>query len=108
MASPIQTKMILCDHLPWDRTNQQIPIRLHLTDADGHPVVLDTPQGPQAIESTSSVEVGRPAGSTPGSMIDASFALTVPPMPLAPGRYEWRLTVGDHEEAETFEVRAGP
>jgi uncharacterized protein DUF6941 len=93
--------------IPWDRTNQKIPIDLSLVDADGHPVVLDTPQGVQPVQSTSELEVGRPAGMAPGSMIDASFALTVQPMPLAPGRYEWRLTLGEFEESESFQVR-GP
>jgi len=141
MASPIQTKMILCDHavadpsgkvhmlgagwsvtgtptapqavavlikIPWDRANQKILMKLELSDADGHPVSIDTARGLQVVEAGAVFEVGRPAGMAPGSMIDASFALNIPPMPLPPGRYQWRLTVGDHEEFESFEVRRRP
>jgi hypothetical protein len=86
--------------VPWDLANTKLPMSLQLEDADGHPVILGAPVG-----MTSEFEVGRPPGLDPGSPIDASFQLSVQPMPLAPGRYQWRLRVGDDEFTEGFQVR---
>lgn len=92
--------------IPWDRANQQIPLSLKLLDSDGHAVVVSTPQGDQPIEQDVSLEVGRPPGITHGSPLTASFALNVPPLPLAPGRYEWRLKIAQTELTASFEVLA--
>ncbi|HEX4018540.1 MAG TPA: hypothetical protein VHX15_17515 [Frankiaceae bacterium] len=134
MASPIKATIILCDaaqadpsgklhmlgagwsvtgsptgaaavavllKIPWDLANTKLPFSLQLEDADGQPVIL----GGGAVDMRSEFEVGRPPGLDPGSPIDASFQLSVQPMPLAPGRYQWRLQVGDDEFAESFQVR---
>lgn len=135
MASPIKATIILCDaaqadasgklhmlgagwsvtgsptaaaavavllKIPWDLANTKLPCSLQLEDADGQPVIL----GGAHVDMQSEFEVGRPPGLDPGSPIDASFQLSVQPMPLAPGRYQWRLRVGDDEFAESFKVRA--
>jgi hypothetical protein len=92
--------------VPWDRANQQLPLHLQLVDADGHPVRLPAPDGAedQLIEFTATLEVGRPAGLTIGTPIDASFSVNVPPLPLAPGRYTWRLDVAGDIRSTTFSV----
>ncbi len=133
MASPIKATIILCDaaqadsagklhmlgagwsvtgtptapaavaillKIPWDLANTKLAMGLQLEDADGHPVVLGAP-----IAMASEFEVGRPPGLDPGSPIDASFQFSVQPMPLAPGRYQWRLRIGDDDFAESFQVR---
>jgi hypothetical protein len=93
--------------VPWDRANQKIHGVLTLVDSDGHPVEV-----PVAHEQSNRVgtefdlEVGRPPGLEHGSMIDAAMALNVGPLPLAPGRYQWRLELGDQIEAVSFAVRA--
>lgn len=87
--------------IPWDLANQKLPFSLQLEDADGQPVIL----GGGPVDMQSEFEVGRPPGLDPGSPIDASFQLSVQPMPLAPGRYQWRLRVGVDEFAESFQVR---
>lgn len=135
MASPIEAKLLLCDaavadpsgkmhmlgagwsvtgtptapaavavflKVPWDRTNQKIPLSLFLCDADGSRVEIDG----TLVGLEQQFEVGRPPGLTPGSMIDNSFQLSLGPLPLAPGRYQWRLSVGADEFSESFEVRA--
>lgn len=92
--------------IPWDRTNQKIPVRLQLLTADGQPVNIPTPQGEFPISNEGSVEVGRPPGIEPGSLLDASFVLNVGPLPLAPGRYEWRLDLAEQEITASFQVQA--
>jgi hypothetical protein len=91
--------------VPWDRANQKLPLRLQLLDADGHPVMLPGSGGtPKPLVTEAAVEVGRPAGLAHGTMLDASFALNVAPLPLAPGRYEWRMTFAGKEFAAPFTV----
>ncbi|WP_425484494.1 DUF6941 family protein [Haloechinothrix aidingensis] len=134
MASPLDVKLILCDHavtdssskvhmlgagwdvtstptkphgvavllkVPWDRANQQIPLTLDLIDADGNPANTGS-SDPIRVEGE--VEVGRPPGMAPGSMIPAAFTVNVGPLKLAPGRYDWRLTIGDEHHHAEFQV----
>lgn len=98
--------VVVLAKVPWDRANVKLPTSLKLLDADGRSVELPGPMGPQAIESEFEFEVGRPAGLEHGSPIDASFALNVQPMPLAPGRYEWRLDVAGEIFSTAFQVRS--
>jgi hypothetical protein len=91
--------------VPWDRANQSMSLKLQMLEADGSPVTVPTPEGPLAIGTEAKIEVGRPPGLAPGSMLDASFALNIPSLPLSPGRYEWRLTIADQEFFASFTVR---
>jgi hypothetical protein len=90
--------------IPWDRANQKIDFSLKLVDSDGHPVRLPSPNGPQELGEEGQIEVGRPPGVTPGSPLGGALALSIPPLPLAPGRYEWRLRVAQTDIGTSFEV----
>jgi hypothetical protein len=136
MASPIEATLILCDaavadplgklhmlgagwsittsptgpsavaalvKVPWDRANTKLSTSLVLVDADGAPVSVSENQ---RIGTETIIEVGRPPGLKPGTPLDAALALTVGPLPLPPGRYQWRLTVAEQEFSVSFEVRA--
>lgn len=83
--------------VPWDRANQPMSLNLQMLEADGSPVTVATPDGRLPIAANAKIEVGRPPGLAPGSMLDASFALNIPSLPLAPGRYEWRLMLADQQ-----------
>ena len=89
--------------IPWDRTNTKLPMSLRLVDADGEFVSIEGL--PLLGVEGQSVEVGRPPGVEPGTSIDFAFQLTVPPLPLQPGRYSWRLTVADDVTQVSFQVR---
>lgn len=134
MGSPIEATLLLCDaavgdptgklhilgagwsvtssptpasavavfmRVPWDRTNEKLSLALFLHDADGRRVQFDG----QAIGIEQELEVGRPAGIDPGTGIDNAFQLTLGPMPLPPGRYQWRLTVSGEQFSVSFQVR---
>jgi hypothetical protein len=90
--------------VPWDRTNETLPLHLILQDADGKPIEITTTEGSRRIESEGSIEVGRPPGLPPGIMLNASFALNLPALPLAPGRYTWRLEFAANVLTESFTV----
>lgn len=91
--------------VPWDRTNQKLHLAVELVDSDGRPVVARDPNDADVvIGQTADLEVGRPPGVPHGSMVNAAFALTVPSIPLAPGRYTWRLRLDDVLDQESFTV----
>lgn len=94
--------------VPWDRANQQIHGTLALVDPDGRPIELPTPgRDLTEIIMEFDLEVGRPAGLEPGSMIDAAMAFNIGALPLPCGRYQWRLDLGDQRFAASFAAR-GP
>ena len=86
--------------IPWDRTNEQHRFRLELVDLDGHPVMTETPEGPQPLFIEGEFEVGRPPGLKRGTSIPVPVAFNMGPQEIPPGeRYEWRLTVnGETDE----------
>lgn len=94
--------------IPWDRANNRFPLKLSLCDVDGHAVEVSTPRGAQQVVTHAAVEVGRPPGVEEGTGLDASFALNVPPLPLAPGRYQWRLDINGQIHETSFDVNGGP
>jgi hypothetical protein len=83
---------------------------LWLEDADGRPVQLDTPEGPQMVEIRGDFEVGRPEGIPEGSPIDLPLAVNLGPIPLEPGgRYGWRLSIdGTQDESWTLRFTTRP
>jgi hypothetical protein len=92
--------------IPWDRANQRLRLELKLLDPDGHQVTLPGMDGnPLPIGHAGEIEAGRPPGVAAGSMLDAVLAISIPPMPLPPGRYEWRLDLAEHTVSESFTVR---
>lgn len=90
--------------IPWDRSNEQLAMVLRLVDPDGRPVTVATPDGTQEVTMGGNIEAGRPPGVTPGSQLDAALAFSVPSLPLAPGRYQWRLDVADDTFTASFQV----
>lgn len=96
--------------VPWDRANERIEFQLELIDQDGHPVIVETPDGPAPLMLGGGFEVGRPAGTKPGTPLAFPMGINLGPPPLEPGgRYEWRLTVDGESQDDwrlAFSVRA--
>jgi hypothetical protein len=103
-STPAPHAVAVLVKVPWDRSNQKLHLTLELHDADGNVVAFDTPGGRQPVVAEGDVEVGRPVGLAPGSPLDASFALNVAPLPLAPGRYNWHLSIAEEERVASFTV----
>jgi hypothetical protein len=102
--TPPQAVVVLMK-IPWDRSNTPLDVQVQLYDGDGKPVEISTQDGLVAITGQGTVEAGRPAGVPAGVMLDASFVLNVGPLPLPPGRYEWRLTFAELEQCAPFTAR---
>jgi hypothetical protein len=85
----------------WNEVDRPHHWELYLIDADGQPVVAETPEGPQSIEVRGDFEVSRPDSVPPGSPIDVALALNFGPLPLAnSSRYTWRLSIdGESDDA---------
>ena len=82
----------------WDEANTPRHLTLSLLTADGaHAVDVPTPFGPQPLQVEMDFEVGRPPGLVRGSTIDHAVAINVGSLSLQPGRYEWRLEIGDEQ-----------
>ncbi len=99
-------------HVPWDQANQVHKMRLELLDADGGIVMMPAEEGeaPVVFLDDAPFEVGRPAGLKPGTPLDFPLALNSSPIPLEPGRYEWRLSIdgkSDEDWRVAFTVREG-
>jgi len=95
-------------NVPWDRTNEKIALELVLLSDDGQLVQLPGPMGDQPLQVTSEIEVGRPPGVLVGTPIPFPFSMNVGPLPLSPGRYEWRLTLNGESFSAPFTVVAIP
>jgi hypothetical protein len=96
--------------VPWDQANTMHAFSVELVDSDGAEVVLQTPEeDEQPVAFGGEFEVGRPPGLKPGTPLDFPVAVNSTPLPLEPGRYEWRLTIdGQSREDWTlpFTVRS--
>jgi Family of unknown function (DUF6941) len=92
---PASFGIALLIQVPWDQANTMHSFTVELLDADGVPVVLETPEEEQAVAFGGEFEVGRPPGLKPGTPLDFPVAMNSTPLPLEPGRYEWRMTIDD-------------
>jgi hypothetical protein len=94
--------------VPWDQANTMHAFSVELVDSDGAEVVLEEDDDEQTVAFGGEFEVGRPPGLKPGTPLDFPVAVNSTPLPLEPGRYEWRLTIdGNSREDWTlpFTVR---
>ncbi len=96
--------------VPWDQANTMHSFSVELLDADGAQVVLERGRGGRADGRVRRRVRGRATpGLKPGTPLDFPVAVNSTPLPLEPGRYEWRLTIdGTSREDWTlpFTVRA--
>lgn len=91
--------------VPWSAANQRHDFALDLVDQDGRPVPAGEDGG---VRVQGTFEVGRPVGLAHGSDIDFAFVVNIPPFPVPPGRYSWRLSIDDETRDDwvrPFQVR---
>lgn len=97
-------------HVPWHETVRPHFLRLRLEDADGNAVLVGPPEARQPMVHEQTVVVNRPPGAPEGITLDVPVVVSIGPgMPLAAGRYAWRLEIdgaSDEDWMATFHVRA--
>ena len=85
----------------WHETDMSAPLELYLEDADGRPVMVDTPEGSHPLEVRSDFQVARPASGAgrhagrrgDGDQLDAAAAGAREPIHLA-AHHRWRVPRG--------------
>jgi hypothetical protein len=91
---PAPSAVALKLEVGWNELGTEHHWELYLEDADGQPVSIDTPDGPQVLEIRGDFTVGVPEGLPEGVPVDVPMAINLGPVPLVPGqRYTWRLVV---------------
>ncbi|HYG57956.1 MAG TPA: hypothetical protein VD902_07815 [Symbiobacteriaceae bacterium] len=96
---PVPSALAMKIEVPWDQGNMRHKFEARLYDADGMPVMIETPQGTKPILVGGEFETGRPAGLKPGTPLDVPLAFGLGPLALKPGsRYVWRLSIDGHHD----------
>lgn len=92
---PVPSAIALKIDVDWHEVDRPHRWELFLEDADGRPVLMETPQGTQVpVEVSNEFTVTQPPGLPAGSPIDFAVAVNLGPIPLEAGtRYKWRLTI---------------
>jgi len=83
---------------------------LFLEDADGQLVMVDTPDGPQAIEVRGDFTASADPEALDGTAVTVPLAINFGPIPLTPAsRFTWRLVVdGESLEGSTVSFSTRP
>jgi hypothetical protein len=91
---PVPSAVALKIDVDWHEAEAAHHWELFLEDADGGPVLVDTPNGSQPVEVRGEFTVTHPPGIPEGSPIDVALAVNLGPIPLEPGtRFAWRLMI---------------
>ena len=96
--------------IDWEETNTRHAIEIVFEDEDGAPLQVPTPTGNEPLRVTADFEVGRPAGSVPGSTFNMPLAIPIMPVPWTPGRrYVVQIRLdGNQTDRLRFTVRPNP
>jgi hypothetical protein len=110
-GSPATMALAIKIDVPWDEANRPHEVVTRLVTGDGGDPVLPDPEtgelGPRRVEFQGRFEAGRPPGLVPGTDLDAPLAINIAGLPLAPGRYEWQVTIdGDLADRVVFSMMA--
>lgn len=109
---PMPSAIAMKIDVGWYEADRAHHWELYLEDADGRPVMIETPEGSQPVEVRGEFNVTRPQTVPEGTPIDVALAVNIGPLPLAPGnRFIWKLSIdGDSDEqwALGFTTRPRP
>jgi len=98
---PVPSAVALKIDVDWNEAGAAHHWELFLEDADGRPVMVQTPDGSQQpVEVRGEFTVAHPPGVPEGSPVDVALAVNLGPIPLQPStRFVWRLTIDGQELA---------
>ena len=87
---PVPSAIALKIDVGWHEAEAAHHWELFLEDADGRPVLVETPEGEHPVEVRGEFTVGRPPGIPEGSPIDVALAVNLGPCrsrpaPATPG-----------------------
>jgi hypothetical protein len=90
-AQPTPCAIAAVVSVPWTETNRRHALEFSLLDGNGRPV--SPAEGAPALTIGTEFEVGRGPGLPPGIRLNVPIAINMGPLQLAPGQYEWRVTL---------------
>jgi len=91
---PVPSAVALKIDVDWHEAEAAHHWELFLEDADGRPVLVDTPEGAQPVEVRGEFTVAHPPGVPEGTPNDVALAINLGPIPLTAGsRFAWRLVI---------------
>jgi hypothetical protein len=98
---PTPSAVALKIDVDWHEADAPHHWELFLEDADGGPVLVQTPEGSQPVEVRGEFHVTRPTTVPEGTPIDVALAVNLGPLPLPPGnRFIWRLVIDGDSTAD--------
>ena len=98
---PMPSAIALKIDVGWNEAEVPHHWELYLEDADGRPVMVDTPDGAQPVEVRGEFQVARPPTVPAGTPADVTMVVNLGPLPLAPGnRFNWRLAIDGSSHAD--------
>lgn len=86
--------------VPWHRSDMPLNWQLTLIDEDGRPAPGEAP-----LALSGEITVPRADMLPAGSSTDLPMVFQFPPLPLRPGRYEWRFDIDGMTGQVAFWVR---
>src|SRR5579862_4107280 len=91
---PIPSAVAFKLDVEWHELSSPHHWELFLEDADGQPVMIETPEGTQPVEARGDFALAQPVEVLEGSSVPVPMAVNLGPLPLAPAsRFTWRLVV---------------
>ncbi len=97
---PVPSAIAVKVEVDWYEVEQIHNWEISLVDEDGHPVLVETPEGDHELHVRGEFEVAKPEGLPAGSPVDFSLAINMGPLPLENGRrYSWRLAIDGNSDA---------
>ena len=91
--------------VPYDLTNRAHEWSLELLDSDGVPR-MPGPVEQQAVRVGGHLEVGATDRDRTRCLAWSPLAVSIGPLPLEPGRYEWRFRIADRRALDVTLQRA--
>lgn len=76
-------------HVPFDMSNQQLPLIAELLDDDGRTVNINGSE----VKAEAQFEMGRPAGLKQGEQLSTPFAMNFRGLDLPPGGYVFEVSI---------------
>jgi hypothetical protein len=106
-GQPVNMTLAIKLDIPWHLANTKLAFEIALLTEDGKQVV--NPSVGQPIRGEGQIEIGRPAGLTPGTALDATMAAPMFGLQLPHGSYRWELKVSEQlVQTVSFEVVPPP
>lgn len=99
--------VVLIARVPWSMTNEQLPLRVRLVNADGELAQVQPDDSGAVIDIELTLEVGRPPGTPRGAPITNISNFHYPPLALSPGRHEWQVEFASQKWSRGFNVITG-